>query len=328
MCVSTPATGASCGRGGDRVAAEEKAAILLEAIPYIQGWQGKTVVIKYGGHLDGELGAFAQDVVFLRLVGVRPVVVHGGGRQISALMERLGKEPVFVDGLRVTDRETAEIAEMVLSGKVNREVVAAIVARGGRAVGLSGRDGALMRARKKEGPVDLGLVGEVEKVDPHLVTTLLEGGYIPVCAPVALGPGGEAYNVNADTVAAELAVALGADSLALLTDVPGVLRDPLDPASLVPVLTGEEAEAMLASGQVRGGMIPKLRACLRAVRGGVKSAHILDGRRPHLLLEQLFAGAGEGTTVTAGVAAGRGAGVGESARAGEKRDHAGRGDDG
>ncbi|MBC7338714.1 MAG: acetylglutamate kinase [Firmicutes bacterium] len=280
--------------------AEEKAAVLLEAMPYVQAFQGKTVVIKYGGHLDGELGAFAQDVVFLHLVGIRPVVVHGGGREISALMERLGKKPVFVEGLRVTDRETAEIAEMVLSGKVNQEIVAAIASRGGRAVGLSGKDGALIRARKKDGPVDLGFVGEVEEVDPRLVTTLLESGYIPVCAPIALGPGGEAYNLNADTAAAELAVALGAEKLVLLTDVPGLLRDRADPGSLVSVLGVREAEDMLSRGGVEGGMIPKLKACLRAVGGGVKSAHIVDGRRAHFLLVEIFTQEGAGTMVTPG----------------------------
>ena len=279
--------------------AEEKAAVLLEAMPYVQAFQGKTVVIKYGGHLDQDLAPFAEDVVFLHLLGIRPVVVHGGGREISALMERLGKKPVFVEGLRVTDRETAEIAEMVLSGKVNQEIVAVIASRGGRAVGLSGKDGALIRARKKEGPVDLGFVGEVEEVDPRLVGMLLDSGYIPVCAPIALGPNGEAYNLNADTAAAELAAALGAEKLALLTDVPGVLRDHGDPASLVSVLDVEQAERMIELGQVEGGMIPKLRACLRAVRGGVKSAHIVDGRRPHFLLVEVFTREGVGTMVTA-----------------------------
>lgn len=277
--------------------AEEKAAVLLEAMPYVRAFWGKTVVIKYGGHLDQDLRSFAEDVVFLHLVGIRPVVVHGGGREISALMERLGKKPVFVEGLRVTDRETMEIAEMVLSGKVNQEIVAAICACGGRAVGLSGKDGALMRARKKDGAVDLGFVGEVEEVDPRLVSTLLDSGYVPVCAPIALGPGGEAYNLNADTAAAELAVALGAEKLVLLTDVPGVLRDRRDPSSLVPVLGLEEAEALIDGGRVEGGMIPKLRACLRAVRGGVKSAHIVDGRRPHFLLVEIFTREGVGTMV-------------------------------
>jgi acetylglutamate kinase len=277
--------------------AEEKAAVLLEALPYVRGFRGKTVVIKYGGHLDRDLCSFAEDVVFLHLVGIRPVVVHGGGREISALMERLGKKPVFVDGLRVTDRETMEIAEMVLSGKVNQEIVAAICACGGRAVGLSGRDGALMRARKKDAPVDLGFVGEVEEVDPRLVSTLLDSGYVPVCAPIALGPAGEAYNLNADTAAAELAVAVGAEKLVFLTDVPGVLRDRRDPSSLVSVLGVEEAEALIEGGAVDGGMIPKLRACLRAVRGGVKSAHIVDGRRPHFLLVEIFTREGAGTMV-------------------------------
>ncbi|MEW6399481.1 MAG: acetylglutamate kinase [Bacillota bacterium] len=277
--------------------AEEKAAVLLEAMPYVRAFWGKTVVVKYGGHLDQDLKSFAEDVVFLHLVGIRPVVVHGGGREISALMERLGKKPVFVEGLRVTDRETVEIAEMVLSGKVNQEIVAAIAARGGRAVGVSGKDGALMRARKKEGPIDLGFVGEVQEVDPRLVATLLDSGYVPVCAPIALGPDGEAYNLNADTAAAELAVALGAEKLVLLTDVAGVLRDRHDPSSLVSVLGPDEAEALINEGGVEGGMIPKLRACLRAVRGGVKSAHIVDGRRPHLLLVEIFTRAGAGTMV-------------------------------
>jgi len=307
--------------------AEEKAAVLLEAMPYVQAFQGKTVVIKYGGHLEQDLGPFAEDVVFLHLVGIRPVVVHGGGREISALMERLGKKPVFVEGLRVTDRETAEIAEMVLSGKVNQEIVAAIAARGGRAVGLSGKDGALIRARKKEGPVDLGFVGEVEEVDPRLVATLLDSGYIPVCAPIALGPNGEAYNLNADTAAAELAVALRAEKLALLTDVPGVLRSRDNPASLVSTLGVEEAEAMLALGQVEGGMIPKLKACLRAVRGGVKSAHIVDGRRPHFLLVEIFTREGAGTMVVPAAAGEQGeeAGAGErdAARAEASGDGAG-----
>ena len=279
----------------------ERAHVLLEALPYMQRWAGKTVVIKYGGSAmhDAALQAgVARDLALLRFVGLRPVVVHGGGPQVSEMMRRLGREPVFVEGCRVTDEETMRIAQMVLVGEINQDLVARLNAAGARAVGLSGKDAHLIVARKKQSPVgDLGRVGEVVSVDRRVVDLLTGAGYVVVISSIGAGPQGESYNINADTAAGEIAAALEAEKLISLTDVPGVLRDPADPGSLVSELTLAEARAALADGTVSQGMIPKLESCLRAVEGGVPSAHLLDGRVPHALLIELFTDRGVGTMI-------------------------------
>ena len=278
--------------------AEDKAAVLAEALPYIRRFSDKVVVVKYGGAAmeDPALAAlFAQDVVLMRSVGMRPVVVHGGGPQIGRLMERLGKVPEFRDGLRVTDAETLEIARMVLVGKVNRDIVASINVHDPLAVGLSGEDAGLITATARS--PDLGFVGDVVAVNPTIVERLLAEELIPVIATIGTDPEGQAYNVNADTAAAAIAAALKAEKLVYLTDVPGLLTDVADPASVVVTVTVDELEALLESGKLSGGMIPKIRACVRAVRGGVGRAHILDGRVPHALLLEIFTPEGIGTMV-------------------------------
>ncbi len=283
--------------------------VLLEALPYIQRFAGKTVVVKLGGNamIDRELEqAFALDIVLLRTVGLRPVVVHGGGPQIDRMLEELAIPSSFVRGLRVTDARTMRVVEMVLAGEINGEIVARIQSVGGRAVGLSGKDGGLLRARRKTGigGEDLGQVGCVEAVDAGVIAALHERGFIPVIAPVAAGTAGESLNVNADTVAGEIAAALGAERLLLLTDVEGILdRD----GKLLPTLNEAEARDLIASGVVGGGMIPKLECCLDAVAGGVGKVHVIDGRVPHSVLLELFTDAGIGTEVAADAAAARSA---------------------
>ncbi|GBC91421.1 Acetylglutamate kinase [bacterium HR14] len=277
-----------------------QAEVLIQALPYIQKWRGSIFVIKYGGAAMVENGLAAQvmqDIVLMHCVGIRPVIVHGGGPEISEAMKRLGKQPTFVQGLRVTDAETMEIVEMVLTGKTNRRLVSAIHQQGGRAVGLSGKDGNLLIARKIENEVDLGFVGEVEEVHPSILYSLLEAGYIPVVAPIGAGREGESYNLNADHVAGVLSAKLGAAKLILMTDVPGVLSDPDDPSSLISELTREQAQKMIEAGRVGGGMIPKLQACLTALEGGVPRTHIIDGRIPHALLIEVFTDTGIGTMV-------------------------------
>jgi acetylglutamate kinase len=281
-----------------RRTAAGKAAVLAEALPYIRRFWGKVVVVKYGGAAmaDPDLASlFAQDVVLMRSVGMRPVVVHGGGPQIGHLMERLGKVPEFHDGLRVTDAETLEIARMVLVGKVNRDVVSAINVHSPLAVGLSGEDAGLITASARS--PELGFVGDVASVNPQIVERLLTEELIPVIATIGTDPEGQAYNVNADTAAAAVAAALGAEKLVYLTDVPGLLADVADPTSVVQTATLAELEALLTGGTVAGGMIPKIRSCVRAVRGGVGQAHILDGRVPHVLLLEVFTPEGIGTMV-------------------------------
>lgn len=277
-----------------------QAEILIQALPYIQKWRGATFVIKYGGAAMVENGLASQvmqDVVLMHCVGIRPVIVHGGGPEISEAMKRLGKQPTFVKGLRVTDAETMEIVEMVLTGKTNRRLVSAIHQQGGRAVGLSGRDGNLLRARKLDSEMDIGFVGEVQEVNPSVLYSLQEAGYIPVVAPIGVGEDGESYNLNADHVAGVLAGKLGASKLVLMTDMPGVLSDPDNPDSLISELTREQVQKMMESGRISGGMIPKLQACLTALEGGVPRAHIIDGRVPHALLIEVFTDAGIGTMV-------------------------------
>ncbi len=281
-----------------RKAAAGKAALLAEALPYIRRFSDKVVVVKYGGAAmeDPALAAlFAQDVVLMRSVGMRPVVVHGGGPQIGRLMQRLGKQPEFHDGLRVTDAETLEIARMVLVGKVNRDIVASINVHDPLAVGLSGEDAGLISATARS--PELGFVGDVVAVNPTIIERLLAEELIPVIATIGTDPEGQAYNVNADTAAAAIAAALEAEKLVYLTDVPGLLADVADPASVVVTVTVDELEALLESGSLSGGMIPKIRSCVRAVKGGVGHAHILDGRVPHALLLEIFTPEGIGTMV-------------------------------
>ena len=282
----------------------EKAAVLVEALPYIRRFWDRVVVVKYGGNaLAGgteaeALELFAQDVVLMRSVGMRPVVVHGGGPQISDLMQRLGKVPEFRNGLRVTDAETVDIARMVLRGQVNPRLVAAINVHGALAVGVSGEDAGLISAIPA-GP-GLGFVGHVGAVNPTILQRLLNEDLIPVVATIGTDATGQAYNINADTVAGALATALSAEKLVYLTDIEGLRRDVDDPSSLIRQTTAAELEAMVVDGTLTGGMIPKIESCISAVRGGVGRAHILDGRVPHVLLLELFTDAGIGTMVTAG----------------------------
>ena len=280
-------------------APKRRADALIEALPYIQQFRDAVVVVKLGGNamVDPELsGTFAQDVVLLRSVGLRPVVVHGGGPQIGALLKRLGKSSEFVDGLRVTDAETLDVVRMVLVGKVGRDIVGAINVHGAFAVGVSGEDGGLITAE----PTDeaLGFVGSIASVQPGILERLLAERMIPVVSTIGADGAGQAYNINADTVAGALAGALGAEKVVYLTDVPGLLTDPDDPSSIVPRATVSELETMIADGTISGGMIPKVRACVDAVNSGAASAHLLDGRIPHVLLLELFTDAGIGTMVT------------------------------
>jgi acetylglutamate kinase len=281
--------------------AAQRAATLVEALPYIRRFAGKTVVVKYGGNaLAGTsdhdaLALFAEDIVLMRLVGMRPVVVHGGGPQISALMKRLGKEAEFVDGLRVTDAETVEIVRMVLKGQVNPQVVAAINVHGNYAVGVSGVDAGLIRARQRD-PA-LGYVGDVTQIDPSIIEGLIAGEFIPVVATIGSDETGQAYNINADTVAAAIAEALGAEKLVYLTDIDGLRRRVDDASTLIRQITADELDALIADGTIAGGMIPKVASCTQAVRQGVHRAHILDGRIAHVLLLEVFTDAGIGTMV-------------------------------
>jgi len=285
-----------------------KAEVLTEALPYMQRYAGQVFVVKYGGHAMGDPEAardFAEDVVLLKAVGINPVVVHGGGPQIGAMLKKLGVESSFVDGLRVTDAETAKVAEMVLSGAINKELVGWIGEAGGRAVGISGKDGNFVTAEKVtrttrdpdsniESAVDLGFVGEPKHVDRALIDTLSAAGMIPVIAPIGVGADGHTYNINADTMAGAVASALGAARLFLLTDVAGVLDKA---GELLTDLTPGQIDALRADGTVTGGMIPKLETCVNAVQGGVDAAVILDGRVPHAMLVEIFTAKGAGTLV-------------------------------
>jgi acetylglutamate kinase len=279
------------------------AEVLLEALPYIREFSGKTIVIKYGGAAMEQADLkeqFALDVILLRLVGINPVIVHGGGPQIGALMKRLGKEPKFVGGMRVTDEETVEIVEMVLVGKINKAIVGLINHHGGRAVGLSGKDGDLIRAQRRRHrtpdgeEIDLGLVGEVEVVNPEPIRLLEDRGFIPVIAPVGVGKNGETYNINADLVAGDVAAALRAEKLIHLTDVPGI-KDAQ--GKLVSHLSRAEARRFVGDGVIDGGMLPKVESSLRALQGGTVKAHIIDGRVPHAILLELFTREGVGTEI-------------------------------
>jgi acetylglutamate kinase len=284
------------------VDAAAKAEVLVEALPYIRRFAGAIVVVKYGGNAlagssqEQALALFAQDLAIMRSVGMRPVVVHGGGPQISHLMARLGKETEFRDGLRVTDAETVDIARMVLIGQVNPQIVAAINVHGPLAVGVSGEDASLIRARPRDEA--LGFVGDVETINPMILQGLLDEGFIPVVATIGTDAAGQAYNINADTVAGAIAEALDAEKLVYLTDIEGLRRVVDDPDSLIRQTTVAEMEALVADGTIAGGMIPKVQSCIKAVRGGVRRAHILDGRLPHVLLLEVFTDAGIGTMVS------------------------------
>jgi acetylglutamate kinase len=280
---------------------KDKAATLAEALPYLRRYWGAVMVIKCGGAvlLDPAIqSSVLEDVTLLRYAGMKPVLVHGGGPEISEMMRRLGKEPKIVEGLRVTDAETMDIVQMVLVGRINQQLVAAVNQQGGRAVGLSGRDDRLVIAVKHAGPVDLGQVGEIEEIRPQLLLTLLQEGYVPVVAPIAAGRSGETFNVNADHAAGHLAGALGAAKLIILSDVAGVLRDRRDESSLISTMTVNEAQKVLDSGAVEEGMKPKIEGCLSALRSGVERCHIIDGRIPHALLMEVLTDVGIGTMIT------------------------------
>ena len=284
--------------------AAEKARILAEALPYIQQFHGKTIVVKFGGNAmtdDVLKSSFARDVVLLKLVGMNPVVVHGGGPQIESVLGRLGKKGEFVQGMRVTDAETMDVVEMVLGGQVNKEVVELINQAGGKAVGLTGQDGAFIHARKmtlppskENGTVDLGQVGEVESIDPAVIKALEAGGFIPVVAPIGTGRDGTTYNINADLVAGKLAEVLRAEKLVVLTNTPGVLDKN---GKLLTGLTPKKIDDLVAKGVISGGMLPKIGSALDAARSGVKSVHIIDGRVPHAVLLEVLTDQGVGTLI-------------------------------
>jgi acetylglutamate kinase len=275
--------------------------ILSEALPYIQQFSGRTVVVKYGGAAmkDSNLKAdVIRDIVFMACVGIRPVVVHGGGPEINVWLGKLGIEPQFKDGLRVTDAPTMEVVEMVLVGRVNKELVSLINQAGGKAIGLCGKDGDLIKARP-QGAQGVGFVGEVSNIDSDILKTLVQAGYIPVVSSVASDEGGQAYNINADTVAGEIAAALGAEKLILLTDTKGILTDYKDPSTLLPKLDIQQARQLIDDGIVAGGMIPKVNCCVRSLAQGVGAAHIIDGRIPHALLLEIFSDLGIGSMLVA-----------------------------
>ena len=283
--------------------AAAKARVLFEALPYIQRFHGKTIVVKFGGNAmtDRELKTlFARDVVLLKLVGMNPVVVHGGGPQIEQVLARMGKKGEFIQGMRVTDAETMDVVEMVLGGQVNKEVVELINQAGGKAVGLTGQDGAFIRARKMLLPskdneaIDLGQVGEIESIDPGVISTLEQGGFIPVVAPIGTGADGMTYNINADLVAGKLAEILRAEKLVVLTNTPGVLDKD---GKLLTNLTPRKIDDLVSKGVVSGGMLPKIGSVLDAARAGVRSCHIIDGRVPHALLLEVLTDEGVGTLI-------------------------------
>ena len=273
--------------------------VLSEALPYIQKFAGRTVVVKYGGAAmkDGSLKqGVIRDLVFMSCVGIRPVLVHGGGPEINSWLEKIGIEPQFKDGLRVTDAATMDVVEMVLVGRVNKEIVSLINQSGGNAVGLCGKDGNLIVARPN-GQEGIGFVGEVSNINVDIINTLVKSGYIPVVSSVATDDRGQAYNINADTVAGEIAAALGAEKLILMTDTPGLMRDFKDPDTLIRQLDIQGARALIEDGTVSGGMIPKLTCCVRSLAQGVRAAHIIDGRLPHSLLLEIFTDNGTGSMI-------------------------------
>ena len=276
-----------------------RAEVLVQALPYIRRYSGRIVVVKYGGNAmvnDTLKQQVMEDIVLLRLIGVKVVLVHGGGPEISDMMKRLGKKAEFVDGLRVTDRETVDIVQMVLAGRVNKSLVALLGSKGGRAVGLSGIDDRLIEARCKD--ERLGFVGEITRINPEAVTDLIERGYIPVISTVAAGIDGQTYNINGDTAAACIAGALRAERLIMMTDIAGILRDPKDPATLISEISVSEASKLFHEGVISGGMIPKVECCITAISRGVDKAIIMDGRVPHSILMELLTDEGAGTMLT------------------------------
>ncbi len=291
------------------LSALEKANVLVEALPYIKKFYGKTVVIKYGGNamIDEDLKRkVITDIVLMKYVGMNPVVVHGGGPEITGMLKRVGKETEFIGGLRVTDKETMEIVEMVLVGKINKEIVALLNEFGGKAVGLSGKDATLIEAKRKQGRIikdgiesfcDIGFVGDVAKINPAIINSLISQSYIPVVSPVGVGEDGESYNINADYVAGEIAKSLEAEKLILLTDVEGIFRDFNDKGSLISELELEDVNELIRTGVIAGGMIPKVECCVEALQGGVSKTHIVDGRKPHSILLEIFTNEGVGTMV-------------------------------
>lgn len=279
----------------------ERAEILVHALPYIQKYRGKIIVIKYGGNamISDELKeTVINDIILMKCVGIQPVVVHGGGPAISDLLKRLDHKSEFINGLRYTDDVTIDVVQMVLGGKVNKDLVSLIEKFGGKALGLCGMDGSLIKAKKLEGDVDLGYVGEITKVNTDILKTAMNSGYIPVVGSVALGEDNDKpYNINADTCASKIASALKAEELILLTDVPGVMKDPKDPSSLIPSLRLHQIPKLCLEGVIKGGMIPKIDCCVEAVRMGVERSIILDGRIPHSILLELFTPEGAGTMI-------------------------------
>ncbi|MEN6356844.1 MAG: acetylglutamate kinase [Armatimonadota bacterium] len=278
----------------------EQANILVQALPYIEHYAGKIIVIKYGGNamIDEDLKiGVCKDVVLMHYVGMKPILVHGGGPEISAVMQKLGKEPEFVGGRRVTDAETMEIVEMVLAGKTNKGIVSIINNQGGRAVGLSGKDANLIVAEKAHSDVDLGFVGQVAKVNPMILMDLLEHDYIPVVSSVAIGPNGESFNVNADHIAGEIAAEVGATKLMMMTDVPGIYSDFNDKSTFISELKVADAKQMIKTKQIDKGMIPKVEACMTALAGAVERTHIIDGTMAHSLLMEIFTDTGIGTMI-------------------------------
>lgn len=280
--------------------------VLIEALPYIKKFHDKKILIKYGGHAmvdDEAKSSTARDTVLLKYVGMKPLIVHGGGPEISRSMDKLGKEPKFIKGLRVTDEETMEIIEMVLVGKISTEIVSELIKHDGEAISLSGKDSSLIFAHRKgaskidEEIVDLGLVGEVDCVNTDLLEMFLDNDYIPVISPVGIDEDGNSLNLNADTAAGEVASAVDAEKLIILTDVPGVLRDPSDPTSLIQKIRIDEVPGLIEEGVISGGMIPKIETCVQAIENGVKSCHIIDGRKKHSLLLEIFTTDGIGTMI-------------------------------
>ena len=280
--------------------------VLIEALPYIKKFHGEKILIKYGGHAmvdDEAKSSTARDTVLLKYVGMKPLIVHGGGPEISRSMEKLGKESKFIKGLRVTDEETMEIIEMVLVGKISTEIVSELIKHDGDAISLSGKDSSLIFAHTTEAKkideelVDLGLVGEVDCINTELLDMFLDNDYIPVISPVGIAKDGTSLNLNADTAAGEVASAVGAEKLIILTDVPGVLRDPSDPDSLIQKIRISEVPKLIEDGVISGGMIPKIETCVQAIEGGVKSCHIIDGRKKHSLLLEIFTDEGIGTMI-------------------------------
>jgi acetylglutamate kinase len=297
-------------RGDDGVVKPtETAAVLIETLPYMQQFSGKTVVIKYGGNamVNSELKhSVIQDITLLKYVGMRPVVVHGGGPEITKILNQLGKKTTFVSGLRVTDEETVSVAEMVLVGKINTEIVHLLNRHGAKAVGLSGKDADLIVAKKhlaqvyengQVNSVDIGFVGDVEHINTDILNALLDRGYIPVIAPIGIGRDNASYNINADYVAGEVAGALGAEKLIMLTDVPGIYGDYNDKDTFISTLSLAAAQQMIKDGSIGGGMIPKVETCIRALQGGTGKTHIIDGREPHSILLEIFTAQGIGTQV-------------------------------